>query len=113
MNIFAPSNHIALAAIAGGTISAGLNSLTTDFADVFIRHAQKFDLKTMLLKSLLSSFTLGLLLSVIFYALAVYGFPNAKISTVQIIALFTLFFGLGYSLLDMLMALIRSKIFAG
>ncbi|MGD1918387.1 MAG: hypothetical protein ACFCAD_05555 [Pleurocapsa sp.] len=112
MNIFTPSNHIALAAIAGGMTSAGLNSVIADYVNVSIRHTQSFNLKTALSKFLISSFTLGLLFSVIFYAFAMYAYPNASLTPVQIIALFTLCFGLGYPLLDMLMALIRNKIFA-
>jgi len=112
MDIFASSNHIAQAAIAGGIISAGLNSVIGDYVSVSIRQAQEFDFKVMLVKSLISSLTLGLLLSVIFYAFAMYAYPNAKLTPVQIIALFTLCFGLGYPLLDMLLASIRNKIFA-
>ncbi len=112
MNIFAPSNHIALAAIVGGITSAGLNSAIGDYVSVSIRQAQEFDLKAVLVKSLVSSLTLGLLLSAIFYAFAMYAYPNASITPVQIIALFTLCFGLGYPLLDMMMAMIRNKIFA-
>ena len=112
MNIFAPSNHIALAAIAGGITSAGLNSVVADYVDVSIRHTQRFSFKTALSKLLISSLTIGLLLSVIFYAFAMYAYPNASLTPVQIIALFTLCFGLGYPILDMLVAMIRSKIFA-
>ena len=112
MNILTPSNQIVLVAILGGMITASLNSVIMDYVNIFIRQTQKFNLKTMLSKSLLSSMTLGLLLSVIFYAFAVYGYPQATIAPVQIIALFTLFFGLGYPLLDMLLAMIRNKIFA-
>ena len=112
MDIFASSNHIAQAAIAGGIVSAGFNVVMSDFVDVFIRRTTELDLKTTLSKFLLSSLTLGLLLSVIFYAFAMYGYPNANISKVQIIALFTLCFGLGYPTLDMLLALIRKNIFA-
>ena len=112
MNIFAPSNHIALAAIAGGITSAGLNSAIADYVDVSIRRTHKFDFKTALSKFIISSFTLGLFLSVVFYAFAMYAYPNASLTRVQIIALFTLCFGLGYPLLDMLMAKIRNNIFA-
>lgn len=112
MNIFAPSNHIALAAIAGGTITAGLNSAIMGYVDAFIRHTQKFSTKEIVAKSLVSSFSVGLLLSVIFYAFAIYGYPNASLSPVQIIGLFTVCFGLGYPLLDLIIALIRNKIFA-
>ncbi|MEM8827819.1 MAG: hypothetical protein AAGE96_00495 [Cyanobacteria bacterium P01_G01_bin.19] len=112
MNIFAPSNHIALAAIVGGVTSAGLNSIVSNYVDVSIRHTQKFSIKTTLPKFIVSSVLLGLLLSAIFYISAVYAFPNARFTPVQIIALFTLCFGLGYPLLDMSIALIRNKIFA-
>jgi heme/copper-type cytochrome/quinol oxidase subunit 3 len=112
VNIFAPSNHIALAAIIGGMTSAGLNAVIADYVDVSIRNTQKFCLQTTFAKLFVSSFTVGLLLSVIFYAFAVYGYPNASMTPVQIIALFTLCFGLGYPILDMLMAMIRNKIFA-
>lgn len=112
MNTFTLSNHVALAAIAGGIISALLNSVIGDYVDVCIRHNRQFNLKTTLAKSLISSLTLGLLLSIIFYAFAVYGYPNARFTHVQIVALFTLCFGLGYPLLDMAIASIRSKIFA-
>ena len=112
MNIFALSNHIVLAAIIGGTISAGSNSVIADLADVFVRHTQQLDLKAIVSKSLLSSLTLGLLLSAIFYAFAVYAYPDAIITPVQIIELFTLFFGLGYPLLDLFLAIIRRELFA-
>lgn len=112
MNIFALSNHIVLAAIIGGTISAGSNSVIVDLADVFVRNTQQLDLKAIVSKSLLSSLTLGLLLSAIFYAFAVYAYPNAVITPVQIIELFTLFFGLGYPLLDLFLAIIRRELFA-
>ena len=112
MDIFASSNHIAQAAIVGGTISAGLNSIIGDYVNVSIRQAQEFDLKTAFSKLLLSSLTVGLLLSVIFYAFAMYAYPNASMTPVQIIALFTLCFGFGYPMLDMLVAMIRNKIFA-
>ena len=112
MNIFTLSNHVALAAIAGGIISAVLNSVIGDYVDVSVRRNRKFELKTTISKSIVSSLTLGLLLSVIFYAFAVYAYPNARFTPIQIVALFTLFFGLGYPLLDMLVASIRNKIFA-
>ena len=112
MDIFILSNHVALAAIAGGITSALLNSVIGDYVDVCIRGNRQFNLRTTLAKSLVSIFTLGLLLSVIFYAFAVYGYPNARLTHVQIVALFTLCFGLGYPVLDMAIASIRSKIFA-
>ena len=112
MNIFTLSNHVALAAIAGGIISAVLNSVIGDYINVSIRQNQQFNFKKTLTKSLVSSLTLGLLLSVVFYAFAVYGYPNARFTHVQIVALFTLCFGLGYPLLDMAIASIRNKIFA-
>ena len=112
MNIFTLSNNVALAAIAGGIISAVLNSVIGDYIDVSIRRDRPFNLKSTLAKSLISSLTLGILLSVVFYAFAVYGYPNARFTHVQIVALFTLCFGLGYPLLDMLVASIRNKIFA-
>jgi|GEM_PF-2509841 len=113
MDIFALSNQIVLAAIVGGTISAGSNSVIADLADVFVRHTQQeFNFRSILSKSLLSSLTSGLLLSAIFYAFAVYAYPGAVITPVQIIELFTLFFGLGYPLLDLFLAIIRQEIFA-
>ncbi len=112
MNIFTPSNHIALAAILGGVTSASLNSIASNYIDVSIRHTQKFSIKTTLSKLIVSSTFLGLLLSTVFYIFAVYAFPHARFTPVQIIALFTLCFGLGYPLLDMSLALIRNKIFA-
>ncbi|MCC0176987.1 hypothetical protein I4641_08355 [Waterburya agarophytonicola K14] len=112
MDIFASSNHIAQAAIAGGIISAGLNSVIGDYVNRSIRQAREFDFKVVLVKTLVSCLTLGLLLSVIFYVSAVYAYPNASITPVQIIALFTLCFGVGYPILDMLIATIRNKIFA-
>ena len=112
MDILALSNHIVLAAMIGGTVSAGSNSVIGDLADVYVRHTQQLNIKTILSKSLISSLTLGLLLSVIFYAFAVYAYPGALISPVRIIELFTLFFGLGYPLLDLFLALIRRELFA-
>lgn len=112
MDILALSNHVVLAAIVGGTISAGSNSVIADLANVYVLNTQPLNIKSILSKSVISSLTLGLLLSVIFYAFAVYAYPNAIITPVQIIELFTLFFGLGYPLLDLFLALIRRELFA-
>ena len=112
MNLFALSNHVVLAAIIGGTISAGSNSVIASLADVYVLHTQQLDLKSILSKSLISSLTLGLLLSFVFYTFAVYAYPNAIITPVQIIELFTLFFGLGYPLLDLFLTFIRRELFA-
>ena len=112
MDLFALSNHIVLAAIIGGTISAGSNSVIGDLSNVFVHQTQQLDIKSILSKSIVSSLTLGLLLSAIFYAFAMYAYPNAIISSVQIIELFTLFFGLGYPLLDLFLAFIRRELFA-
>lgn len=56
--------------------------------------------------------TLGLLLAVIFYAFALYGFTESRLTPLTIIALFTLSIGLGYPLLGVILKLINRKIFA-
>lgn len=61
------SNHFALVAVAGGMSSACLNSAIEDIFDVFINKTQTLEIKTILLKCLISSLTIGLLLGIIFY----------------------------------------------
>ena len=109
MDILALSNHVVLAAIVGGTISAGSNSVIADLANVYVLNTQPLSIKSMLSKSVISSLTLGLLLSVIFYAFAVYAYPNAIITPVQIIELFTLFFGFGLSLIRFIFSINSSR----
>lgn len=109
MTIFVTSNHIALAAIAGGIFSAFLISAIEDLLDKFIYRTQEIEIKTILIKGLISSFTVGLLLSIIFYAFAVYGFPDKEFTPIQLITIFTLFFGFGYPLIGVTLKSIRSN----
>ncbi|MEM8717994.1 MAG: hypothetical protein AAGE84_01625 [Cyanobacteria bacterium P01_G01_bin.39] len=71
------SNHLALVAITGGTISAGLNIGLKRLLDTLIDQ-KAFKIRAILLQSLIASFALGLLLSVIYYAFGVYGFPESR-----------------------------------
>ena len=69
-------------------------------------------IKATLLKCLIASCTVGLLLGVIYYAFAKYGFPESNLTPIQIIFLFILLFGLGNPLLDAVIKMFYSRIIA-
>ncbi len=111
MSISFASNHLALVAIAGGIVSAGMNTGIEDFLNALI-DKEIFKIRETLLQSLIASCTVGLLLGIIYYAFALYGFPESNMTSIQIISLFTLFFGLGNPLLGTAIKLFYSRLLA-
>lgn len=105
------SNHLALVAITGGTISAGLNIGIKRLLDTLI-DKKALKIRETLFQCLIASFTIGLLLSVIYYAFGLYGFPESRMTPIQIIAIFTLCVSFGDPLLDAILRLLNRKLFA-
>lgn len=103
------SVHLAIMAIAGGMASAAMN---TGIEDLLYSLIDKEDLniRQTLAKSLITSFTVGLLLSVIYYAFAVYGLTESSLTPVRLIFYFTIFFGLGYPLIGVVIKLFYSRL---
>ncbi|MEM7758850.1 MAG: hypothetical protein AAF298_12100 [Cyanobacteria bacterium P01_A01_bin.40] len=105
------SNQIALVAVAGGMISALLNTGIEDLLNTLIVN-KTLIIGEMLLKCLIASFTVGLVLSIIYYAFVVYGFSESSMSSIQIIVLFTFYFGIANPLLGVALKLLYSKLLA-
>ena len=103
------SDNVALLTIAGGTSAAFLNSAIANLLDKFLFQSSTVEDRVILYMALLSAMTVGLLISVIFYAFAISGFTEKNLSPIELIAIFTIFFGLGYPLLGIVLKLIRSK----
>ena len=110
MSIFL-TEHIFLVAIVGGVISATSITGIGDLLSVAI-DKETWKIRETLSKCLIASCTSGLLLSVIYYAFAMYGFPESNMTPVQIIVLFTCCFGLGFPLLDVILKLVNRKLLA-
>lgn len=104
------SDHLALVAIAAGVISASLNTVIEDLLDKLIDR-ETFKIREALVKCLLAGFTVGWLLSVIYYAFAIYGFPESSMTPIQIIILFALYFGLINPFLGIILKLLYRRVF--
>ena len=77
------SDNVALLAIAGGTSAAFLNSTIENLLDKFLLKSSTVEDRVILYMALLSAMTSGLLLSVIFYAFALYGFPEKNLKPIE------------------------------
>lgn len=62
-----------------------------------------------MIQALLSAMAGDLLLGIIFYAFAMYGFPEKALKPARLIAIFTIILGLGYPLLGIVLNFIYSK----
>ena len=105
------SSHVALVAVTGGTMSAIFNTGIEDLLSPLIDQDSTLDIRVNFSKCLVSGLTVGLLLSIVYYAFAQYAFPDKEMTPIQLIALFTLVFGLVYPLLSVLLQLLHSKLF--
>ena len=103
------SEHLALVAMAGGIISAGINTAIEDLLDALI-DKENFKIRETLSKSAIMSCTVGLLLGIIYYAFALYGFPEKDMTPIQLISCFSIFFGLGYPLIGAAIKLFNSQL---
>lgn len=99
------SNHLGLVAIAAGILSATVYSGLENLSDTLILK-RAFEVKTTLLMSITSGCTTGLLLAIIYYGFALYGFTESNLTPVQIMVLFASSVGLGYPLLGVILKLI-------
>ncbi|MEL6442373.1 MAG: hypothetical protein AAFQ80_24395 [Cyanobacteria bacterium J06621_8] len=105
------SSHVALVAVMGGIVSAVFHRGIEDLLFPLVNQNATWNLRETFVKCLVSGLILGPLLGVIYYAFALYGFPEKELTPIQIIALFTLFFGLFYPLLGIVLQLLISKLF--
>ena len=112
MFISISSDNVALLAIAGGTSAAFFNSAIENLLDKFLLKSSTVANKVILQVALLSAVTVGLLLIVIFYAFALYGFPEKNLNPIELIAIFTIFWGLGYPLLGGVVKVVNRSIYS-
>ena len=99
-------NSILLTAIAGGMLCTILNHVTDDVFEVLILKRYTTNFREVLSKYLISIFTTGILLSVIFYA-----FVLKENNPLQTIAFFTVTFGLIAPILSKLLMFAYIKVF--
>jgi len=103
------SENVGLLAIAGGTSAAFFSSAIENLLDKFLLKSSTVEDRAILYMALFSAMTFGLLLSVIFYAFALSGFPEKNLKPTELITIFSIYFGLGYPLLGIFLKLILSK----
>ena len=100
------SEHLWLVAISGGMISAGMNTVLEDLINALIDR-ENLEIRTTLLKSAIATCTVGLLIGIIYYAFARYGFPESSLTPMRLIFWFTIWFGLGNPLLSATIKLVN------
>ncbi|MEO1671168.1 MAG: hypothetical protein AAFR77_10355 [Cyanobacteria bacterium J06631_2] len=111
MSITFLSKHLALVAVAGGIASAGMNTGIEALLNALIDQ-ENLKVRETLIRSIIASSTVGLLLGIIYYAFALYGFPEKNMTPIQLISLFTTFFGLGNPLIGAAIKLFYSSFLA-
>ena len=109
MSITFLSEHLALIALIGGIVSAGMNTGIEDLLNALI-NKENLNIRETLLKSAIMACTVGLLLGVIYYAFALYGFSEKNMTPIQLISCFSTFFGLGYPLIGAAIKLFNSRL---
>ena len=104
---FLESNNLVLIALAGGCLCAVFSSIIDDLFKIFIVKKSSINIKQIVTKCAIYRLTLGLLLSVVFYAFAL-----KETEPIKIIFILTIGFGVIIPILSKLLVFFYSKIFA-